>query len=470
MLSWDELVRRTAADVHPPLYYLLLKLWVGLFGDSVAALRGFSALLEFVAIAAVFAAACAWGRLDGAGRDARRSGYAAGLLAALLLALNPLQVSMGLNTRMYALGVALTALALAALGTALGHHERSGRAWFAYLLASAAALWTHNFALFTVAAQSIIAAVLIVLRRRDEGGGSSLRRDLKRLVFVTLGIGLFYTPWVAILAWQVRDVAADYWIRSPERLSFVIELAGWASGARNLGFVERLVWCALPAGIVIAACLRKDAAVLSLLFIALLPWAGCLAVQWLLGRPLYQLRYLSFAQVAWMLFLGLGTVRLPNRLTRWTVAIALVATAALGLGDWADQVRRSNAGTPALIQAIEELKGRIRPDDLIVARAPAQRNLVHYHASHAGIRNPVVTTTSRRSDRPGHVGHLAALGTGDFLTDHDLHQPSGHRVWAVLFGEKPLIDLPDAFQPTFAQTWRDTARDVVGLRLYSEPE
>ena len=354
-LSWGDLARRTAADVHPPLYYLLLKLWVGLFGDSVAALRGFSALLEIVAIVAVFAAACAWGRPGGMGRDSRRAGYAAGLLAALLLALNPLQVTMGLNTRMYALGIALSAIALTALGTALGDPERSGRAWFVYLIAASASLWTHNFALFTIAAQSIVAAVLILLRRRDdEGGRSSRRRDLKRLILVTLGIGLFYTPWVAVLAWQVRDVAADYWIQSPEQLEFVIELTGWASGARNLGFVERLAWCVLPAGLVIAALLRKDFAVLGLLVIALLPWAGCLAAQWLLGRPLYQLRYLSFAQAAWMVFLGLGTVRLPNRLTRWTVAIALVATAALGLTDWAEQVRQSTAGPSALAQAIAE--------------------------------------------------------------------------------------------------------------------
>src|SRR5438874_2453036 len=37
-----EVVQRTAADVHPPLYYLLLKAWVLLCGDSPGALRSFS--------------------------------------------------------------------------------------------------------------------------------------------------------------------------------------------------------------------------------------------------------------------------------------------------------------------------------------------------------------------------------------------------------------------------------------------
>src|SRR6266498_48084 len=40
-----DLLAATAADTQPPLYYLLLGLWGGLFGDSEPALRSLSALL-----------------------------------------------------------------------------------------------------------------------------------------------------------------------------------------------------------------------------------------------------------------------------------------------------------------------------------------------------------------------------------------------------------------------------------------
>src|SRR5581483_4348243 len=41
-VSIPEMVMRTAADVHPPLYYLALKGWTTLFGTHLISLRSFS--------------------------------------------------------------------------------------------------------------------------------------------------------------------------------------------------------------------------------------------------------------------------------------------------------------------------------------------------------------------------------------------------------------------------------------------
>lgn len=40
-----EIIQRTMLDVHPPFYYLLLRCWAQIFGNSEIALRGFSAIL-----------------------------------------------------------------------------------------------------------------------------------------------------------------------------------------------------------------------------------------------------------------------------------------------------------------------------------------------------------------------------------------------------------------------------------------
>ncbi|MEM7032363.1 MAG: glycosyltransferase family 39 protein, partial [Chloroflexota bacterium] len=40
-----DIANRTAFDIHPPLYYWLLKLWSVILGESVFALRSFSAVL-----------------------------------------------------------------------------------------------------------------------------------------------------------------------------------------------------------------------------------------------------------------------------------------------------------------------------------------------------------------------------------------------------------------------------------------
>ncbi|MEZ4767775.1 MAG: glycosyltransferase family 39 protein [Caldilineales bacterium] len=92
-LWWDEgysvwfahqplaaMLRLTALDIHPPLYYALLGGWSQLFGLAPVALRFFSVAAGVVAIPLIYAA----GRTLG--------GRRAGLLAAGLLAINPLHI------------------------------------------------------------------------------------------------------------------------------------------------------------------------------------------------------------------------------------------------------------------------------------------------------------------------------------------------------------------------------------------
>jgi uncharacterized membrane protein len=53
----DYLIATAAADVHPPLYYLLLKGWIALAGESAAALRGVSVVASVMSVGFVFAIA-----------------------------------------------------------------------------------------------------------------------------------------------------------------------------------------------------------------------------------------------------------------------------------------------------------------------------------------------------------------------------------------------------------------------------
>ena len=47
--EYSEIAGRTANDVHPPLYYYLLKAWGSVFGTTDAALRAFSSVLMLFA-------------------------------------------------------------------------------------------------------------------------------------------------------------------------------------------------------------------------------------------------------------------------------------------------------------------------------------------------------------------------------------------------------------------------------------
>src|SRR5262249_20701377 len=107
-LPYDEIVRRTAQDVHPPLYYLVLKRWACAFGDSAFALRSLSALCGVGTVAAVFfftRGLCPAPPAGGAGGAPGRAGGAgAALLASALTALSIFQIAYGREIRMYPLG------------------------------------------------------------------------------------------------------------------------------------------------------------------------------------------------------------------------------------------------------------------------------------------------------------------------------------------------------------------------------
>src|SRR5258708_21834916 len=49
---WKEMFYRIGLDVHPPLYYVLLRFWADVFGHSLFSLRGFSL---FFGVATVYA-------------------------------------------------------------------------------------------------------------------------------------------------------------------------------------------------------------------------------------------------------------------------------------------------------------------------------------------------------------------------------------------------------------------------------
>ncbi len=91
------ILRSAAADIHPPGYYLLLKVWHAFTGDSEFALRAFSALAGLVLVALLYRLGRVYFDRPGA------------LAAAALGALNPFLVYYSQEARMYALAATLGA-------------------------------------------------------------------------------------------------------------------------------------------------------------------------------------------------------------------------------------------------------------------------------------------------------------------------------------------------------------------------
>ena len=114
----SELIRLTSIDTHPPLYYLILKLWASVWGYSEPALRAFSILCYGGAMVIMGCFVRRW-------FGTRAAGY-----ALLTLIGTPLLMRYGFEIRMYALGSLIGVSATAVLARAW--HDDRWRDWMLY--------------------------------------------------------------------------------------------------------------------------------------------------------------------------------------------------------------------------------------------------------------------------------------------------------------------------------------------------
>src|SRR5215211_833407 len=238
-------------DGSPPLYYLLLHVWLALAGHSEESVRGLSVLFALLCVPVAFWAG--W-TLFG-----RRTAW----IAALLAAVNPFLTQYAQEGRMYALLALLGMVSMTCwlqAFTADADAVRRGPA-IGFAVAFAAMLYTHNWALFFGAATGV-AWLLLLWRAR----GEERRRLLRTGLLAYSGVVLLYAPWLPNALYQAAHTGAP-WSKAPS-------LAALAPvPARILGEVaEVAVFLAAGSGVV--ALLRtRDArgrATLTLLIVALL--------------------------------------------------------------------------------------------------------------------------------------------------------------------------------------------------------
>jgi mannosyltransferase len=138
------------SESNPPLYYALAWGWGKAFGTGEVGLRSLSALFG---VATVPLAYCIGAEL---------SNRRAGLIAAGLIAVNPMLIWYSQEARSYAVLVFFCAASLLFFARALRSH--GGRDLALWSLASALALCSHYFAVFAVAIEALW--LLIALRAR----------------------------------------------------------------------------------------------------------------------------------------------------------------------------------------------------------------------------------------------------------------------------------------------------------------
>lgn len=185
LLSDSFFLRR---DPHPPVYWLLLRLWQLLAGSSEVALRWPSAMAGTVFVALIYAL------------GHRLFSRTAALTAAAFSALSAFFIWNSQDARMYTLGGTLALAGLVCLINGL----RSGqRRWLAgYFVFTALACYTHIAGSFLLPFEGLAIFLYLVLardvRQRQTGRGALL---------AIVAAGLVYAPY-ALNAWRASAVAS----------------------------------------------------------------------------------------------------------------------------------------------------------------------------------------------------------------------------------------------------------------------
>jgi len=190
-LWWDEgwslyfagsdlgtILRLTAVDIHPPLYYLLLHAWIRPLGSSVLAVRLLSVLIGAATVPLLYAT----------GR--RLGGERAGFLAALLLAVSPFHIYYSQEVRMYGLVTFFGLLAwYFALRWDTGDRGRGGRFLLGYALSMTAALYTDYYAALLFLALNLVVLAHHFRARRPA-------RDAFAWLAAQAVVLALYLPWL----------------------------------------------------------------------------------------------------------------------------------------------------------------------------------------------------------------------------------------------------------------------------------
>lgn len=215
--SFAELIRLVANDNYPPLHNIVLWLTMPVLGDSETALRLPSALFGLGSVFLVY-------RLG-----AQLFRPRAGLLAAILLAFSPFHVWYSTEARMYAAFAFFGLLFLCLAATLL---RRPGKGLFAAtVLAGAAFLYCHIYAVFSFAGAGLVALVLWARELKAAPFESVAKAGGRRLTLAMIASGLLFLPWLVILAVRTSDVVGKgFWIAYPD-LAFLKIMAKDMAGS-----------------------------------------------------------------------------------------------------------------------------------------------------------------------------------------------------------------------------------------------
>lgn len=179
--SYGQIVADCKADVHPPLHYFALHVWIKVFGPGELSVRSFAALFGILLIPVI----C----YVGSSLFNRR----VGLISAFIAAISQFHIRYSQEVRMYSMLTLLGLISLFLLHKAVSTNTRSS--WTAYVICIILTIYTHNYGLF-IAASGLVFFIIYALTQKLKW---------KRFLIAEACIAISYIPWLPTIMDQFQN-------------------------------------------------------------------------------------------------------------------------------------------------------------------------------------------------------------------------------------------------------------------------
>ncbi|MEK7556962.1 MAG: hypothetical protein AAB538_03220 [Patescibacteria group bacterium] len=447
-----EIISRTAADVHPPLYYLLLKAWTWVFGSSLLGLRSLSVAFAGVAVASAYLfAASSWRSRE------------TGILAAAFTAVSAWQIPFAWDARMYTLVPALVLLSswllLRSCRLSLGRNPsaRPLLSWAAYSVLAAMLVYVHNFGFLTLAAQMLFVVGMLFVRTRARLY-EVVREPLARhAALAFLAAALMYLPWLPTLVQQVQRLQGNFWVPEFSATTAITTFyhfaaptlepvaKGWAYFALMLTLLAFL-WLVVGES-------RSHAAAYFVATLTVVPIAFIIVIS-VMGQSLYHDRFLIFAHIFFGVALAALLTRFRSRGLAWTLGLCVLVlslSAALAYQQELEIARR-----PGLQAAVVSLANQLQPEEKLYVSSPFIFLPAVFHAGHRAVPLPPLKLIADPKALPHYAG-VAALVPDDVASWESVVASEDHSLWVIDttgFGATPLV-LPPPWERTREEKYQE---------------
>ena len=193
--DYQSMIDLTAADVHPPLYYILLKGWIDAWkliisGSAITVLAKLFSVIPYILMIILSCKKIKklWGQ------------FVAYTWMLAILSVSYL-ISNGVEIRMYSWAMLFVTVAFISMYDIVQENKVSS--WWVFVLTSLAAAYTHYFACVAVAVVYGLLLLWILCKQR---------KLLGRWFIASISTIIGYLPWLFVFIKQTQTVSESYWI------------------------------------------------------------------------------------------------------------------------------------------------------------------------------------------------------------------------------------------------------------------